>query len=319
MVTNETSSEHQVAVLIDFENVGLTAIQWLFDQLSDVGRIIVKRAYADWTSVGNRHRNELLELGIEPIQLFRSGGSGKNASDIRLAIDAVDLVYLSPVDTFVIVSSDSDFVPLVSKLRSAGKSVIGAGLRKMAARSLVISCDRYFQLDEAETLPATAPAQPQRPTDSLLTRAVKAAMDAQGKVIGSKVIQTIQRLDPSFDYRAQGYSTFTRFLEASSDVKVNRRGRQGDVVVELAGTETASEATELDPRIWSPQVDAAWSNRAQRPGESIAGSAAAAAAAVVLGYQKLSVSPYKTLKRLMDASEHLQARWRSDKGKIMRV
>ena len=319
MVTAETTHEHQVAVLIDFENVGLTAIQWLFDQLSDVGRIIVKRAYADWTSVGNRHRNELLELGIEPIQLFRSAGSGKNASDIRLAIDAVDLVYLSPVDTFVIVSSDSDFVPLVSKLRSAGKSVIGAGRKKMAARSLVISCDRYFQLDEADEPPATAQTPQQRPTDSLLTRAVRAAMDAQGKVIGSKVIQTIQRLDPSFDYRAQGYSTFTRFLEASPEVQVTRPGGKGDVVVELAGLDIASGTIELDPSVWAPKVDAAWSNRAPRTGETIAGSAAASAAAVVLGYPKLSVSPYKTIQRLMDASEHLRARWKRDKGKILRA
>ena len=80
-------ADPQVAVLIDFENVGLTSLQWLFDQISDVGRIIVKRAYADWTAT-SKGRDQLLELGIEPIHLFHSSGSGKNSSDIRLVIDA---------------------------------------------------------------------------------------------------------------------------------------------------------------------------------------------------------------------------------------
>ena len=121
MATRELIAERQLAVLIDFENTGLKSIQWLFDQISDIGRIIVKRAYADW-SVESDKRDQLLELGVEPVHLFRSSGGGKNSSDIRLAIDAIELLHQSPVDTFVIVSSDSDFVPLVSKLRAAGQS-----------------------------------------------------------------------------------------------------------------------------------------------------------------------------------------------------
>ena len=82
--------EAQIAVLIDYENVGLGSIQSLLDQISDIGRIIVKRAYADWTSQSDK-RDQLLEFGVELIHLFRSTSSGKNASDLRLAIDAVDL------------------------------------------------------------------------------------------------------------------------------------------------------------------------------------------------------------------------------------
>ncbi len=88
MATRELIAERQLAVLIDFENTGLKSIQWLFDQVSDIGRIIVKRAYADW-SVEADKRDQLLELGIEPVHLFRSSGGGKNSSDIRLAIDAL--------------------------------------------------------------------------------------------------------------------------------------------------------------------------------------------------------------------------------------
>ena len=124
-MTTERTRNGQVAVLIDFENVGLSSVRWLFDQVSDMGRITIRRAYADWSAAAGKRdqsqqRDQLLELGIEPIHLFHSV-SGKNSSDIRLAIDAIELMYLSPVDTFVIVSSDTDFVPLVSKLRAAGR------------------------------------------------------------------------------------------------------------------------------------------------------------------------------------------------------
>ena len=96
-------TEPNVAILIDYENVGLDSIQYLLDQISDVGRITIKRAYADWSTQRNR-RDQLLELGIEAIHHFRSTKSGKNSSDIRLVIDAIDLRHTSDVDTFVIAS-----------------------------------------------------------------------------------------------------------------------------------------------------------------------------------------------------------------------
>ena len=123
-------TEPNVAILIDYENVGLDSIQYLLDQISDVGRITIKRAYADWSTQRNR-RDQLLELGIEAIHHFRSTKSGKNSSDIRLVIDAIDLRHTSDVDTFVIASSDSDFVPRVIYMRAAAKSVIAAGRREI--------------------------------------------------------------------------------------------------------------------------------------------------------------------------------------------
>ena len=310
MATAEPTADQQVAVLIDFENVGLGAIQWLFDQISDVGRIIVKRAYADWSVASNR-RDQLLELGIEPIHLFHSAGSGKNSSDIRLAIDAVDLLYQSPVDTFVIASSDTDFVPLVSKLRAAGKTVIGAGRQAAASSTLVKSCDRYLYLDQSDRSSVATHSSQGQQTDDLLVRAVRAAMDEQGRVIGSKLRQTVQRLDPSFDFRTLGHSTFTKYLEASPEVKVIRpRGRgQGDVMVELADPNVALVGEPSDPEVWEPSVDAAWSKRAASPGQSIPGSSAAADVAEVLGVTKLSASRYKTLQRLLEASDQLGVKW----------
>ena len=224
-------SESQIAVLIDYENVGLGSIQGLFDQLSDLGRIIVKRAYADWSS-GARQRDQLLELGIEAVHHFHAAKVAKNSSDISLCIDAVDLLYRSPVDTFVIVSADSDFVTLVSKLRSAGKTVIGAGRHDVVSSTLVRACDRYIYLG---TGPKTAPAESQS-IDALVQRAIYASADDEGKVAGSRLHQTMMRIDPSFDFRSMGFRTFTQFLEASSVVKVSRSRGSDDISITLKAT-----------------------------------------------------------------------------------
>jgi len=229
-------SDKQVGVLIDFENVGFKAIRWVFDQISDIGRIIVKRAYANWYD--NKQSNDLLELGIELIQVFRSNESGKNSSDIRLAIDAIELLYRYPIDTFIIVSSDSDFVPLVNKLRGEGKTVIGAGRKIIAPRRLVNACDKYLDIDQSQKQTIMQPLVEEE-IATLLVRAVKAAMDEQGKVLGSKLNQTIQRLDPSFDYRALGYSTFIKFLKAYPQVKVTRQRGAADVMIELVNPEAS--------------------------------------------------------------------------------
>jgi uncharacterized protein (TIGR00288 family) len=233
MDTPKPTGDPTVAILIDCENVGLDSIQWLFDQVSDVGRIIVKRAYADWSNAGKK-RDQLLELGIEPIQQFHSGVTGKNSSDIRLAIDAIELLHQSPVTAFVVVSSDSDFIPLVIKLRSSGKVVIGAGPKATAPRTLVVSCDRYYFLDENKKVNTQDSPVENKKQDTLVVRALRATMDEQGRVVGSKLHQAMLRLDPSFDFQELGHSTFTKYLEASPLVRVERSKGPGDIAVELA-------------------------------------------------------------------------------------
>ncbi len=378
-MTTNASAERQIAVLIDFENVGLGSIQWLFDQVSDIGRITVKRAYADWADTRNKAAgNQLLQLGIEPIHRPPSAAAGKNSSDIRLVIDAVELAYQSPVDTFVIASSDSDFAPLVSKLRAAGKVVFGAGRREATSRTLVISCDRYLYLEQDQSQPRRArPGRPpkrqqqQQPINDLLARAVKASIDEHGKVVGSRLHQTIQRLDPGFNFRAMGHSTFTKYLEASPEVKVTRPRGAGDVTVELADqalpTQTpttqpaptqdeptqapmtrvpttqaepaqpapteapttqalptqptptqAEEPVDADADVWA-RVDDIWQVRAGEPGGRIPGQRAASDAAQALSVQNLKSSPYKTLQRLLDASEFLRARWSREGNVIIRL
>lgn len=231
------TTESNVAVLIDYENVGLESIEYLLDQLSDIGRVIVKRAYADW-SVHRNKRDQLLELGIEAAHHFRSTKSSKNSSDISLAIDAVDLLHNAPVDTFVIASADSDFVPLVSKLRAAGKIVMGAGRRDGSSPTLVKSCDRYIFLDEIKPVQAPRRTRPKTREDevgSLIVRAVEAAMDNRGEVLGSKLYQTMLRIDPSFSFKVLGYRAFTQFLSTRSEVSVTRSDNASDVTVQLEG------------------------------------------------------------------------------------
>ena len=308
-------TDRQIAVLIDLENIGLSSIQWLFDQISDIGRIIVKRAYADW-SIEASKKDQLLELGIEAIPLVRSTSGGKNASDIRLAIDAVDLQFTSPVDTFVIVSSDSDFVPLVSKLRSAGKTVLGAGEEKKAPKTLVKSCDRYFYLDKDRNIRKSKREKSTvklNETENLIRRAVEASIDEHGKVLGSKLHQMILRLDPSFDYSLYGYSTFTKFLEASSSLKLIRPKGPGDVTIELLDqASTITEEPLPAEELWE-QINSAWLKRTEKYGNTIPGPIAALEAAIALGVDKLSTSRYKTLQGLFDTSGFLAEKW-SRKG-----
>ncbi len=238
MATEERHQDRQIAVLIDYENVGLQPISWLFDQISDVGRVIIKRAYADW-STPNKNRNILLELGIEPIQLFRAPDGGKNSSDIRLAMDAIELLYSSPVDTYVIVSSDSDFVPLASKLRAAGKLVFGAGDPDKVTPTLVKSCDRFFYFEQTKGSDTVAKKNIMdfSAKTSLLKRAAQASIDENGKVYCSKLHQTILNLDPSFNYRALGYSTFTKFLaqllKQSIEYKLVKPKGPGDYYIQV--------------------------------------------------------------------------------------
>ncbi len=308
--------ESQIAVLIDYENVGLSSIQSLFDQLSDLGRIIVKRAYADW-SVASTSKNQALELGIEAVHYFHAASSGKNASDICLAIDAMELLHRSPVDTFVIVSSDTDFVPLVSKLRSAGKTVIGAGRRGVVSPALVRSCDRYIYLDDGKAS-AQGGVDLKKQAQALLLRAVEASVDNVGQVKAAKLHNTILRMDPSFDFRSLGYKTFTQFLASSPHIRLLRPRGQGDVMVELAVNHGRKAEV---PRLvevgdhWDTKIDSAWS---RLNADSIPGSKAAGEAAKALGVEKLSATKFKTLQRLLDASELLRERWVREGNAIRR-
>lgn len=124
----------------------------LLDELSGIGRLTIKRAFGDWHKANTDGQQQLQSFGIELIHHSQTT-SGKNANDIRLTIDAIDLLHTSavPIDTFVIASGDSDFFPLITILRSYGKSVIVAGRKDSTTEVLVNSCDRFIDLSELAT------------------------------------------------------------------------------------------------------------------------------------------------------------------------
>ena len=247
-----------VAILLDYENVGgRSEIRFLLDLISGIGAIVEKRAYGDWSVQQRKEQDQLLQLGFSLIHQ-RHSTSGKNSSDIKLSIDAMDLLHQSPatIDTFVIVSSDSDFFPLVNRLRSSGKMVIVSGRQASTSAVLINSCDRFIALDANTSISAkTDEVTIQKSTDTsastaindessiengngfspadLLLRAMEASMDEQGNVKGSMLHDTMRRIDPGFDFKKLGHRTFMRFLESFNDVKVVRSDGPGDMIIQL--------------------------------------------------------------------------------------
>ena len=247
-----------VAVLLDYENVGgRDTIRFLLDLISGIGSIVEKRAYGDWSVQHRKEQDQLLQFGFSLIHQ-RHSTSGKNSSDIKLSIDAMDLLHQSPaaIDTLVIVSSDSDFFPLVNRLRASGKMVIVSGRKANTSDALINSCDRFIALDANTSSPSkddesavqrstekatSTTTNDESPTESanglspadLLRRAMEASMDEQGNVKGSMLHDTMRRIDPGFDFKKQGHGTFTKFLESSNEVKVMRPDKSGDMIVQL--------------------------------------------------------------------------------------
>lgn len=146
-----------MAIFCDFENVAIGAqrasydeldIRLVLERLLDKGKIVVKKAYADWDRY-KQHKRAMHEAAFELIEIPHVSYSGKNSADIRLVVDALDLCYVkSHVDVFVIVSGDSDFSPLVSKLRENNKRVIGVGVKSSTSDLLIDNCDEFIYYDD---------------------------------------------------------------------------------------------------------------------------------------------------------------------------
>src|SRR5262245_13937739 len=162
-----TDGERTLAVFFDFENIGIGLnqrrdrfeINKVLERLVEKGKIVAKKAYADWGRFA-QYTGPLHEAAIELVEIPRRGVSGKNSADIRLCVDAMDLAYSKDhIDTFVIVSGDSDFSPLVSKLKELGKHVIGLGLADATSDLLRDNCDEFIYYEDLErpapALPAT--------------------------------------------------------------------------------------------------------------------------------------------------------------------
>jgi len=161
-----TNGERSLAVFIDFENLALGfqgrrerfEINRVLERLVEKGKILTKKAYADWSRFAV-YTAPLHEAAIELIEIPQRRQSGKNSADIRMCVDAMDLAYSKEhINTFVIVSGDSDFSPLVSKLKELGKHVIGLGMTDSTSDLLRDNCDEFIYYEDLGQTPALEPA-----------------------------------------------------------------------------------------------------------------------------------------------------------------
>lgn len=224
-----TSEELKLALFIDLENIALGAQEARFksfevgkilERLVEKGKIIVKKAYADWERY-KEYKRPFHEAGIELIDIPQKAYSGKNSADIKMVVDAMDLCYSKEhINLFVIASGDSDFAPLVSKLKENDKTVIGIGVRHSTSQLLSSNCDEFIFYDELVRLPRPTPRRvAELPKDKrecfeLVLDAVEALQREDKEVIwGSMVKQTIKRKQPSFSEAGCGYKSFSELLE----------------------------------------------------------------------------------------------------------
>jgi uncharacterized protein (TIGR00288 family) len=248
----------RLAVLIDADNTSPKLIKEMFDELASYGTITVKRAYGDWTTPHlNGWRSLLLGNAISPQQQF-AYTYGKNATDSALIIDAMDLLYSGNVEGFAIVSSDSDFTPLATRLRESGKRVIGVG-RRTTPKAFVEACERFVFLEvlggevlggdsEApEPAPESAKDDQPRPIQSVLAKALnKVDTDDEDWASLSALGNHLNRTDPSFDARSYGFGKLSDLVKAQSFIEsktVTAPGGGGQLWVRLKGRRPVEEGS----------------------------------------------------------------------------
>ncbi|GBL44594.1 maebl [Sulfuriferula multivorans] len=270
---SERNEINNMALFCDFENIALGVrdakyaqfdIKKVLERLLLKGSIVVKKAYCDWDRY-KEFKAPMHEAAFELIEIPHVRQSGKNSADIRMVVDALDLCYTkSHVDTFVIISGDSDFSPLVSKLRENNKLVIGVGVKNSTSDLLIANCDEFIFYDdlvreqEAQKKRAvrkapdkvvsgaakkTAPRSEndkQQEAFDLVVETVEALLAERGeeeKMWASMVKQTMKRRKPDFNESYYGYRTFSDLLEDAQAHKLLAltRAEKGGYIVRLPG------------------------------------------------------------------------------------
>jgi len=268
-----------MALFCDFENVALGArdakfsrfdIGKVLERLLLKGNIVVKKAYCDWERY-KEFKTAMHEAAFELIEIPHVRISGKNSADIRMVVDALDLCYTkSHVDTFVIISGDSDFSPLVSKLRENNKTVIGVGIKSSSSDLLISNCDEFIYYDDlvrvekqrrprrkptpatSATATAATPAVPteqdkaQEALDIVMetVEALLAERGAEEKIWGSMVKQTLKRRRPGFNESYYGFKSFSRLLDEAENrklLKLEHDEKSGGVIIRNIATEAEQE------------------------------------------------------------------------------
>jgi uncharacterized protein (TIGR00288 family) len=251
-----------LAVFCDFENIALGVreakyaqfdMEKVLERLLAKGSIVVKKAYCDWDRY-KEFKATMHAASFELIEIPHVRQSGKNSADIRMVVDALDLCYTKGhVDTFVIVSGDSDFSPLVSKLRENAKLVIGVGVKNSSSDLLINNCDEFIYYDDLvradehkrraakkrkEATPG-APDKKQEAFDLLLgtLEALVAERGADEKIWGSMIKQALKRRNPGFNETYYGYRAFSDLLEEAGEkglIKLEPDEKSGGYIIRPA-------------------------------------------------------------------------------------
>jgi len=263
-VSHMSDKESSLAVFIDFENLALGFqnrrdrfdILRVLERLVEKGKIVVKKAYADWSRFA-AYTQPLHEAAIELIEIPKRMQAGKNSADIRLVVDAIDMAYSKEhITTFVIVSGDSDFSPLVSKLKENGKHVIGLGMQDSTSELLRDNCDEFIYYEDLGKTPTLSPTMPANITENkrkafaLLMESLLALRRENKEKLGASMVKdTMKRKKPSFNETYHGYRTFSELLldaqkEGLIEVAIDERSRT--YVVIRFGAELQQPVPEME-------------------------------------------------------------------------
>lgn len=240
--------DSRLAILIDADNTPHGSIKQILDVCARFGRAIIKRAYGDWTTPHLQNWNDVFkEYAIKPMQQFRYT-TGKNVSDSAMIIDAMDILHQKRVDTFILVTSDSDFTGLATRIREDGVTVVGIG-RMTTPPSFVKGCDQFLLVEKLSGMQAEAENSGESTSQivgartsaketttkndgkGLLIRAVQQAKDENGYVKGAKLGVILKRLDPSFLPANYGARKLADFIDLYPEV------------LKLVGRRTATDPT----------------------------------------------------------------------------
>ncbi len=246
---NEQKENAKIAVLIDAENTNYKKISDIMQEVSLYGHVITKRAYGNWKNCAEGWVRAIKNNAITPIQQFENS-KGKNSSDITLVIDAMDLLYSKKYDTFVIVSSDSDFTKLVTRIHDDEIFVIGVGEKK-TPESLIKACDEFIYIENIETEEqepfaevVQKPVQTKEPPSKftpidkkILTMKLEKITetkyaDEEGWVNIGSAGSVLKRQDPGFDTRTYGFSSLVKLIEFLGNRFELRRGNNGTGTIE---------------------------------------------------------------------------------------
>lgn len=241
--------DQRLALFIDIDNViiGLRDsghpkfdVKLLISRLLEKGKIVIKRAYADWSRYPE-YKRAFHEAAFELIDIPQHRLAGKNSADIRMVVDAMDLASnKGHINTFVIGSGDSDFSPLVSKLKENNKTVLGFGVKGSTSELLIDNCDEFIYYEDLVREKSTVPAmsglsEKAAECFALMIDSILALKRENKEVLwGSMVKQTMQRKNPSFSEGYYGFRTFSELLEAAENAKIivlRRDAKSGSYVI----------------------------------------------------------------------------------------